>query len=726
MGVVYKAEDTKLKRQVALKFLSPRSVGAENELHRFIHEAQAAAKLCHPNICTIYGIDDLEGFSYIAMECAEGVSLKEKIAEGTVELGDAVEITAQVAKGLAEAHDNGIVHRDIKSTNIMVTPKGQAKITDFGLAKLKGSTSLTGDGAVVGTTGYMSPEQARGEEVDHRTDIWSLGVVLYEMLVGRLPFSGDFDEAVLYSVLNEEPELPSAVRVGIPMELEGVLCKALAKSLDDRYASCYEMIQDLDPVRRNLDSGESSERIQVKERSPSIAVLPFEDLSADKDQEYFCDGISEEIINALTHIESLKVVARTSAFAFKGKHEDVRRIGRKLGVETVLEGSVRKSGDRLRVTVELVNVVDGYQVWSERFDRDMKDIFEIQDEISLGVADRLRVRLLGDVRTALSRRRTEDLEAYNLYLKGRYYWNRRTREGMVKAVHHFEQAIERDPDFALAYAGLADSYSMMEQILSLPSRESLPRAEAAAKKALEIDEKLAEAHTSLALVKWQQDWDWIGAESGFRRAIGLNPNYATAHHWLAICLAKRGRREEAIKEIGEAQRLDPLSLIITVAAAWISIGSGDLDRAEEQCEKALDMDPAFGPARLPLGWINEARQAYDEAIEDYLIGEEHFGLLTSGQVTRLKEVYRVSGWEAYWRAHIEFLMQKLEDGYVKAYDVAVDYARLGETDLAFEWLEKAYSEHDSALCELRVTPMLGTLRSDPRFLKLLAKLGLGD
>jgi len=524
VGVVYKGEDTKLKRTVALKFLPAELTRDPDAKKRFVHEAQAAGALDHPNICTIYEIDEAEGHTFISMACIEGQSLKDKIESGPVgangrsplPIDEALDIAIQVAEGLQAAHEKGIIHRDIKSANIMVTEKGQAKIMDFGLAKLAGQVRLTKTGTTVGTVAYMSPEQARGEEVDHRTDIWSYGVVLYEMVTGQLPFKGEYDQAVVYSILNEEPEPMTGLRTGVPMELERVVNKALVKSLDSRYQNAGDILVDLRLLRKELELMASKEQPSRENPQPSIAVLPFYNLSADKEQEYFCEGMTEEIINALTHVEGLRVVARTSAFSFRGKEIDVGEIGRKLSVETLLEGSVRKAANRLRIWVQLVNVVDGYHLWSERYDREMEDVFAVQDEISLAIADKLKVKLLRGEKTKLITHHTDDLEAYNLYLRGRYLWNKRTEGGIKKAIEHFKQAIKKDPSYALAYTGLADSYSTLTSYISILPKEVFPKGRDAALKALEIDDTLAEAHASLALIRRDYEWDWAGAREGIQ------------------------------------------------------------------------------------------------------------------------------------------------------------------------------------------------------------------
>jgi serine/threonine protein kinase/Tfp pilus assembly protein PilF len=723
MGVVYRAQDTKLDRIVALKFL-PKHLLCDNEAKtRFEHEAKAASSLNHPNITTIYEIDEFEGECFIAMEYVEGNSLKELIKEETFIIEEVLNIAIQVAEGLNAAHKKGLVHRDIKSDNIMLTAEGLVKIMDFGLAKLRGVSKLTKTGSTVGTLAYMSPEQVQGMEVDQRSDIFSFGVVLYEMITGQLPFKGEHEPAIMYSILNETPEPLARYKADVPEELQRSVGKALEKNREMRYQNVEELRTDLTRIRRGLES--SSVIPSSKKPQPSIAVLPFTNLSVDKEQEYFCDGLTEEIINVLTHIEDLRVVARTSAFAFKDKHEDIREIGRKLNVGTLLEGSIRKSGERLRITAQLVKVSDGYHLWSERFDRDLADVFAIQDEISLAIVDKLKVKLLGDEKERIIKRYTQNLEAYDLYLKGRYHWNRRTPEALKKAIIHFEQVIQKDPSYALAYAGLADCYSMLAQVYVLSPKEAFPKARTLASKALELDETLAEAHTSLAFVLQRFDWDWAGAEREFKRSIELSPNYATAHQWFAMgLLVNLGRTSEAITEINKALELDPLSLIANTAAGYVYLDAGYEDKAVEQAEKILDMDPTFGFAHLLLADVNERRGKYDEAVEAILKGNSFVGFISQQEVASLRETYVSSGLTSYLRRWLEILQSKTEQGQVLYYEIASLYARLDETEKAIAYLEKAYEEHDYSLSDLLVDDVFNKLRSDQRFTALLKKMGL--
>jgi serine/threonine protein kinase/tetratricopeptide (TPR) repeat protein len=722
MGEVYLAEDTKLNRKVALKFLPLQYVSDQDLKIRFKREAQAAAALNHPNIITIHEVGEDEGRPYMAMEYVGGGSLKDLIGADKMSVAQVTHLAAQISEGLTRAHQSGIVHRDIKPQNILIDADGRPRICDFGLAKLRREVMLTQTGTTLGTIAYMSPEQARGEQVDHRADIWSLGVVIYEMLTGQRPFKGDHDQAVIYAILNNQPESISGIRPDAPDVLVRIIDKAMAKSPDERYQNVAEMVSELRSLMTELDSQSTKTVKAEREMAPSIAVLPFANLSADKEQEYFCDGMAEDIINALTQVEGLRVVARTSAFAFKGKHQDIRQIGKELSVSSVLEGSVRKASNRVRITAQLINVTDGYHIWSEKFDRDLADIFAIQDEISLAIVEKLRVKLLGDEKDKMLKRYTQNLEAYDLYLKGRYHWNRRTPESIKKAVAQFEQVIEKDPDYALAYAGLADCYSMLEQVLVIPPKEAFPKARELAKKALEIDETLAEAHTSLAFVLQSYDWDWIGMEREFRRAIELNPNYATAHQWFAMALTSLGRTSEAIQEIQKALELDPLSLIINTSAGFVYVYSGQEEKALRQAEKILDMDPTFDFAHLISALVSERRGRYGEAVERYLKGVTLAGLFSQQELTALRDAYSSSGWPGYLRKRLEILQQKADKGYVLHYEIASLHARLDDTKKAIESLEKAYEKRDKSLTGLLSDDAFEKLRSDPRFIEIIKKM----
>ncbi len=722
MGVVYKAEDTKLKRTVALKFLSPQAVGTEEDKTRFIHEAQAAAALNHPNICTVHEIDEYKDQSFIAMECVEGESLKAKIKSGPLQLGEAVEIAVEIAEGLQEAHSKGIIHRDIKSANVMLTATGRVKVMDFGLAKSSGRTQLTQAGTTVGTVAYMSPEQGRGDPVDYRTDIWSLGIVLYEMIAGELPFKADYEQATIYLIINEEPPSIKSQRSDVPEKLERLIEKALAKSTKERYESAEALKKDLESLMGTRRPRTTEREASVQESKSSIAVLSFRDMSSQRDQEYFCEGIAEELINALVKMKGLRVAARTSAFQFKEHDSDIKTIGRKLEVKTVLEGSIRKSGNRLRITAQLINVEDGFHIWSEKYDRELDDIFAIQDEISLAIVDKLKVKLLGEEKSALVKRYTGDQEAHNLYLKGLYFWNRRHEGGMKRAMECFRQAIDKDPDYALAHVGVADTYNITGMFGYLPPKEAFPKAIAAAKRALEIDDTLGEAHASLGFARTFYDWDWSAAESEFIRAIELSPNYATAHEWYGLCLSATGRNDEGINEAEKARDLDPLSLIINAVVGLLYCFARRYEESIANQKKTLELDPNF---LIANGWIVMAyaeNGMCDRAVQtmsrvEASAAEHPFTLGYFGYY------YGACGQDKDALRILEILNELAKTRYVSPMHQAHTLIGLGRIDEAFDFVEKAYAERDPLLALTKAIPFYGTHLSDTQYKELLRKIG---
>jgi len=719
--VVYKAQDTKLDRIVALKFLPKHLLCDESAKTRFVHEAKAASALNHTNITTIYEIDEVEGECFICMEYVEGKSIKELIKQKTLSIEEILNISIQIAEGLNVAHKKGIVHRDIKSDNIMLTEEGLVKIMDFGLAKLKGVTKLTTTGATLGTLQYMSPEQAQGIEVDQRSDVFSFGVVLYEMITSQLPFKGEHEAAIIYSIINETPEPLARYKANVPEGLQRIVDKAMEKNREERYQHVDDMLADVRKLKRALES--EAEQPSTKKPQPSIAVLPFVNLSADKEQEYFCDGMAEEIINALTQVEGLRVVARTSAFSFRGKEIDIREIGRKLNVETLLEGSVRKAGNRVRITAQLVNVDDGYHLWSERYDREMEDVFAIQDEISLAIVDKLKVKLMKEEKAKLVKRYTDDPEAYSLYLKGRYFWNRRYEGGLQKAVECFQEAIDKDPLYALAYAGIADCYNQFGLWSFLNPKEAYPRAKVACAKALEIDDTLAEAYASLGWIKTFYDWDWAEAEKAFKRALKLNPNYAVAHLFYGLYLGIMENGVEAIAEVKKSVELDPLCLLMNTVLGFTFYWWCQYDEAIEQLHKTLEMDPNFAIAHFYLGLSYAGKQRWKESIVSW---QEFVNLWPGSPVAvgYLGFAYGMSGQEDEALKMLDQLSELSQQRYVSSLYKALIYLGLRKKDQVFEYLDKAYDERESWMVSLKTVPFMDTLRSDPRYEALIKKMGL--
>lgn len=721
MGVVYKAYDTKLKREVAIKFLSPEISLRDQDRERFLVEAQAAAALNHPNIATIHAIEEVDDELFIVMEFIDGPDLKKKVASDQLSVDSSINIAIQIAEGLQAAHEKGITHRDIKPANIMLTSKGQVKITDFGLAKMAQASALTKAGMTVGTMAYMSPEQAQGLEVDQRTDIWALGAVLYEMLTGQQPFQGLYEQAVMYAVVNTEPPALAALRPEVPAELEHLARKALQKNPAQRHQTMDEVIADL-----KLAGAKAAKEIPVPEKKSrlAIAVLPFTDLSPQKDQEYFCDGMTEELIDALTKLEGCRVVSRTSAFAFKGKEQDIRTIGKQLNVSHALEGSVRKAGNRLRITAQLINVEDGFQLWSEKYDRELDDVFAIQDDIAAAIVKKLKMKLRGEQGTKLVKRYTENLAAYHLYLQARFHLNKRTEEGLQKGVAYCEQAIALDSKYALAYAGLADGFALLGFQGFLPPKEAMPKAKAAAEKALAIDDALAEAHISLGYIRAIYDWNWRESEEEFLRALELNPNLATAHYWYALWhLLPTGQFDKCLAEIKKAQELDPLSLVLNAGIGWQFYFARQFDEAIAALQKTLEMDENFLFARDLLG------QAYaQKGLHEQALAEMEKAVALSNRRTlslgALGYAYALAGKRDEAQKILDELLALAQQKYVSSYDVALVYAGLGENEQTLACLEKACADQNGWLSFLNVEARFDNLRPEARFGVLLKKVGL--
>lgn len=716
MGVVYRAEDLTLGRTVALKFLLPELTADPAAKARFAREARAAACLDHPNVCPVYETGEADGQLFIVMPFVEGETLRDRIARGPLPIADTVGIAREVAEGLKAAHARGIVHRDIKPANIMLGSGGQARILDFGLARQDSPAELTRTRSMVlaGTVSYMSPEQVRGESVDGRTDIWALGCVIHEMVTGRVAFDADSVVAVLRNIADGAPPPVRSLRPDIPVALAQIVDRCLQREPHARYAGASE-------VAGALAAVDAAAPIR---RGASIAVLPLVDMSSAKDQEYFCDGIAEELINALAHVSGLRVVARTSAFAFKGQNLDVREIGRRLDVSHVLEGSLRKAGDRLRITAQLIDVADGCHLWSERFDRGISDIFQVQDEVSHAVVENLRVTLLAGEKAVIEKRHTRDADAYNLYLKGVHFGWKTNVADCERAIAYFTEAFGRDPLFAPAYAGVSRVYAMMATLSFVSPAEAWARGARMLRRALEIDPELADAHAQLAGKALFHDWDWDVAERGFRHALAINPGLAHAHAWYAWLHICRGRFDEAEVEISRAQALDPLMPAFYAMHVGIDWMSGRFDDALAEFERAKEIDPAPGLAHFHAGVACFHSGRLDQA-------EALFRLpMPPGSFSGWGEAYL--GRIALTRGHAEEarraaeqLIEKRRTSHVSPFSIALLLLTLGDADRAARFFDAAFEERDPLMPFLNTMVLKGFIAPDPTLDAVLGRLKAG-
>ena len=779
MGEVYLARDTQLDRTVALKIL-PSDIAADPQrLRRFVQEARAAAALKHSHIAHIYEIGEAEGQHFIAMEFVEGLPLSARIKGSPLAVSEIVELGIQLADALDEAHSKGITHRDIKPSNVMITARGDAKLLDFGLAKVRRSidqersddisTQLkTTEGIVVGTVMYMSPEQALGQVVDFRSDIFSLGTVLYEMATGRLPFTGSTKTEVIDRIAHAQPEAISRFNYDVPTDLERIIRKCLEKDKSRRYQSARELQVDLENLKRDstIGSAVSEKPAPLRQKSvpywivaaivvlilagggiylfkirsqsvetaaiDSIAILPLVNASGDPNMEYLSDGITENIINSLSQLPNLRVIPRVAVFRYKGHEIDPQVVGREFGVRAVLTGKVIQLGDTLSIQTELIDVESRSQRWGQKYNRKVTDLLAVQDEIAREISENLRLKLSGDDQRQLAKHFTRDPEAYQLYLKGRYYWKKYDKEAVEKSISYFNQAIEKDPGYALAYSGLADAYVVLG-VMHLPPKEVFPKAKAAAEKALAIDETLAAGHISLGACKLFYDWDWPGAQreaqrarelnTAYAKAIEINTNYDDEHHFYCQALDTVGRPQESIAEMKRALELDPLSISMNMEMGWSLYISRDYDRAIAQCQKTIEMDPNFSPSYFCTAQAYEQKGMYREAIASMarartLIGDD------PSLLAELGYAYALSGQKGEARKLADTLKQKASKEYVDAALIGLIHIGLGEKDEAFKWLWKAFDARSSWMTWLKVEPKFDSLRKDPHFAELMRRVGL--
>jgi serine/threonine protein kinase/tetratricopeptide (TPR) repeat protein len=738
MGVVFRAEDPRLERDVALKILKQDALDDEDSKRRFRLEARALSRLLHPNIATLFDFDSDRGVDFLVLEFVAGESLARTLANGPLPETRARAIALDVTEGLQSAHEKGIVHRDLKPGNIVITPRGRAKVLDFGLARvMPGAASLTqsatvsGPSALVGTVPYMSPEQVRDGRVDASSDLYALGALLFEMTTGKRPFGGDDLLSLLYQIVHEPAPLLRIVHPGLSAELEAVVARCLEKAPLRRFSDAAALLRALRgessddgrglPTRTafSADASESGPDRGIR----SLVVLPFENRSGDPAQEFFADGMTDALIADLSQIAALRVISRTSAMRFKGTHPPLSEIARELRVDGVVEGSALRVGDRVRITVQLVDVASDRNLWAKSYERGLTDILALQSEVAHAIADEIRIQVTPDERARLRSKGTVNPAAHVAHLQGSFLWNRFTEESVREAILRFEEALAIDPNYAAAYGGLADSYIMLANHHILPPREGFSLGRKAAERGLSLDESLAELHTSLGWIHRLFDWDWPAAERESLRAIQLNPGYAFGRSRYALLLSGMGRHEEAIAEAQRAHELDPLNLLTYTVVGDTLFYARRFDRSVVPYRKCLELDPTFGAAHTDLARSLEQVGRPEEAIEEFVrgtAGPDGLPRPSSG----LAILYARAGRQENARATLEAVQALALKQFVSPYGIASYYAVIGDNQRALDWLEKAYSERDGTLVWLKVHPRLDGLRSEPRFRDLLARMRL--